>query len=133
MTNKNKMIETVKDQKTGQEAAGAAYICDRPINSGPAVIPAPQNPKRPQATAPAKPLSASGTPSLTAVPSAAPLVLPKAIDPKYTSETPGRARMFSCVDQYNANKATNSNGGMKWIEMGGGYYSVCNQRLRQLQ
>ena len=33
-------------------------------------------------------------------------MLPSAIDPKYASETPGRARMFTCVDQYNANRAT---------------------------
>jgi hypothetical protein len=56
-------------------------------------------------------------------------VLPKAVDPKYASETPGLARMHTCVDQYVANKATNSNGGIKWIEKGGGYYTVCNERL----
>ena len=38
--------------------------------------------------------------------------------------------MHTCVDQYNANKATDGNGGMKWIQMGGGYYSVCNRSLR---
>jgi hypothetical protein len=38
--------------------------------------------------------------------------------------------MHSCVDQYNANKATGGNGGMKWIEQGGDYYSECNKRLK---
>jgi hypothetical protein len=38
--------------------------------------------------------------------------------------------MRTCVDQYVANKATNGNAGMKWIEQGGGYYSVCNQNLK---
>ena len=29
-----------------------------------------------------------------------------------------------------ANKATNGNGGLKWIQKGGGYYSECNKRLK---
>ncbi|WP_204348419.1 hypothetical protein, partial [Klebsiella pneumoniae] len=45
-------------------------------------------------------------------------------------ETPGKARLHTCVDQYNANKASNGNGGMKWIEKGGGYYSECNKKLK---
>jgi len=56
---------------------------------------------------------------------------PKAVSSKYDSESPGKARMHTCLDQYNANKA--SNGGtspMKWIEKGGGYYSECNKRLK---
>lgn len=68
-------------------------------------------------------------PSPTATNQAAKLVLPKTISPKYSSDDPGNARMHTCVDQYNANKLTNSNGGMKWIEQGGGYYSACNQAL----
>jgi hypothetical protein len=54
----------------------------------------------------------------------------QAVSPKYASETPGKARMHTCVEQYVANKETNSNSGMKWIEKGGGYYSVCNERLK---
>jgi hypothetical protein len=57
-------------------------------------------------------------------------VYPTAIAPKYASESAGKARMHTCVDQYNANKTTNSNGGMKWIEKGGGYYSLCNAKLK---
>ena len=59
-----------------------------------------------------------------------PAVFPNAVDPKYAKETAGKARMHTCVDQYNANKATNGNGGMKWIEKGGGYYSECNKKLK---
>ena len=43
---------------------------------------------------------------------------------------PGKARMHTCLDQYNANKATNANGGMKWIQKGGGYYSECTKKLK---
>lgn len=57
-------------------------------------------------------------------------VFPRAVDPKYASEKPGKARQKTCVDQYNANKANNANGGLKWIQKGGGYYSECNKRLK---
>jgi hypothetical protein len=57
-------------------------------------------------------------------------VFPTKISPKYSKESPGKARMKTCVDQYNANKAKNANGGMKWIEKGGGYWSECNKRLK---
>src|SRR6478752_9645156 len=71
-------------------------------------------------------------PAATAAPAApaGPAVFPSAVDPKYSKETAGKARMHTCVDQYNANKATNGNGGMKWIEKGGGYYSECNKKLK---
>ena len=61
---------------------------------------------------------------------AGPAVFPTAVDPKYSKETEGKARMHTCVDQYNANKATNANGGMKWIQKGGGYYSECSKKLK---
>ena len=57
-------------------------------------------------------------------------VFPSAVDPKYSKESAGKARMHTCVDQYNANKTSNGNGGMKWIMKGGGYYSECNKRLK---
>jgi hypothetical protein len=57
-------------------------------------------------------------------------VFPKSVDPKYAKESAGRARMHTCLDQYKANKATNGNGGMKWIQKGGGYYSKCNAALK---
>jgi len=61
---------------------------------------------------------------------AGPAVYPTAVDPKYSKESQGKARLQTCVDQYNANKATNANGGMKWIQKGGGYYPECNKRLK---
>lgn len=60
-------------------------------------------------------------------------VFPTKVDSKYSKEKPGAARRKTCLDQYNANKARNNgagNGGMKWIEKGGGYYSECNKRLK---
>ena len=55
---------------------------------------------------------------------------PNAVSPKYSKESAGKARMHTCLDQYNANKATNGNGGLKWIQKGGGYYSECNKQLK---
>ena len=58
-------------------------------------------------------------------------VFPPAVSPKYASQTAGKARMHTCLDQYKANKAGNGNNGLKWIQKGGGYYSECNKRLSQ--
>lgn len=57
-------------------------------------------------------------------------VFPNAVSPKYSSESAGKARMHTCLDQYNANKTNNGNGGLVWIQKGGGYYSECNKRLK---
>jgi hypothetical protein len=70
-----------------------------------------------------------------AAPAAAPApvgnaVFPSAVDPKYAKETAGKGRMHTCLDQYNANKAASGNGGLKWIQKGGGYYSECNKKLK---
>src|ERR1700688_3933959 len=85
--------------------------------------------------APAAPKEAEATPKKEAAPAAAPApagnaVFPSAVDPKYAKESAGKGRMHTCVDQYNANKASNGNGGLKWIEKGGGYYSECNKKLK---
>jgi hypothetical protein len=38
--------------------------------------------------------------------------------------------MRTCRDQYQANKAADGNGGLKWIQKGGGYYSQCLRKLK---
>jgi hypothetical protein len=58
-------------------------------------------------------------------------VFPKSIDSKYSKESAGRARMHTCLDQYRANKSNGGNGGLKWIQKGGGYYSECNASLKK--
>jgi hypothetical protein len=57
-------------------------------------------------------------------------VFPSAVDSKYANEKAGRARRKTCLDQYKANKATNANGGLKWLQKGGGYYSQCVKKLK---
>jgi hypothetical protein len=84
------------------------------------------------AVAPAGSVSTATKPA-TAAPrptAAGNAVFPSTISSKYSSESAGKARMHTCLDQYNANKASNANGGMNWIQKGGGYYSECNKRLK---
>jgi len=58
-------------------------------------------------------------------------VFPTAIAPKYAGEKDlDKARKDTCADQFTANKATNANGGLKWIEKDGGYYGECVSRLK---
>ena len=57
-------------------------------------------------------------------------VFPSVIAPKYSGASPDKARTLTCADQFNANKATNANGGLKWIEKSGGYYGECVSRLK---
>jgi len=57
-------------------------------------------------------------------------VFPSAVDSKYGNEKPGRARRKTCLDQYKTNKATNANGGLRWLQKGGGYYSQCVKKLK---
>jgi len=91
------------------------------------------------AAAPAAAAPAAPAPKTTAKKAAAPApapvatgnaTFPSAVDPKYSSLSAGKQRFKTCDDQYNANKATNANGGLKWIQKGGGYYSECNKRLK---
>ena len=92
-----------------------------PVVAAPAVTPPPVNPLKKPATKPV-------APAAEAAPSTA--VFPTAIAPAYAGEKPGKARMKTCDDQYKANKATNANGGLHWIQKGGGYWSECNKRLK---
>ena len=92
-----------------------------------AAAPAPAAPK--EAKKEAAPKKDATTAAAPAAPSG-PAVFPSAVNPKYSKESEGKARMHTCVDQYNANKAGNANGGLKWIQKGGGYYSECTKKLK---
>ena len=59
-------------------------------------------------------------------------VFPTAIAPKYVSEKDlDKALTKTCADQFTANKASNANGGLKWVEKDGGYYAECINRLKE--
>ncbi|WP_213285703.1 hypothetical protein [Bradyrhizobium sp. sGM-13] len=100
--------------------------------------------RKAQCGADAAPAAAAATPAAApkeektaakkeAAPAAAPsgpATFPSAVDAKYSKETATKQRFHTCLDQYNANKASNANGGMKWVQKGGGYYSECNKKLK---
>jgi hypothetical protein len=106
----------------GSDATAAPTTASAPA-AAPAPAPAPA-PKPTVASAPAKPAPA---PAPVATGNA---VFPSAVSSKYSTLPEGKQRMETCLDQYKANKATNGNGGMKWIMKGGGYYSECNKHLK---
>jgi hypothetical protein len=53
-------------------------------------------------------------------------VFPSEISPAYAGEQPSVARLKTCFEQYHANAATNSNGGLKWNS----YRKECKKRLK---
>jgi hypothetical protein len=82
------------------------------------------------AAAPAAPNEAAARPKKDAATAAAPAVFPSAVDLKYAKEPAHRARLHTCADQWKANKAANTTGGLKWIQKGGGYWSECSKKLK---
>ena len=131
---------TMKECSTKYKAAqsagtlqGKTWSDFRKAECGPASSAAPASapttdakaaaPKGPGVKEPARPQT-------TGIGSSGTATFPSAISPKYSKEPAGKARMQTCLDQYNSNKASDRNGGLKWIEKGGGYYSECNKRLK---
>ncbi|WP_353183285.1 hypothetical protein [Bosea sp. (in: a-proteobacteria)] len=82
------------------------------------------------AAVPAEPATPAAAPAAKPAGRAKAAVFPKAVSDKYSNESAGKARLKTCADQYNANKAANANGTLKWIEKGGGYWSQCNAKLK---
>ena len=91
--------------------------------------PAPTPTAAPAAPA-APPPTATATRASTVPAATGATVFPTAVSPQYQSLSAGKARFKTCDDQYRINKTNNGNGGLKWIEKGGGYYSECNKRLK---
>src|SRR6185503_19548482 len=87
--------------------------CSADAAATPTAAPAPTT-AAPTPAAPAKPAAkpAETPKATTASAPAGNAVFPTAVAPKYSKETEGKARMHTCLDQYNANKATNANGGL---------------------
>ncbi len=97
-------------------------------------------PAAPAKTTAAKAAAADAEPDAAVVPAKEPpkptaaapagVTFPPAISSKYASETPAKGRFHTCVDSYHVNKDKNTLGGLKWIQKGGGYYSLCNAKLK---
>ncbi len=85
---------------------------------------------KPEAKSDSKPAKSAKKEKTEDAKPSGPAVFPTAVSPKYAKEKEAKQRMKTCLDQYNANKTTNANGGLKWIQKGGGYYSECNKKLK---
>jgi len=129
------MKECSAKYKAAQSAGtskGMKWNDFRKAECGPTASPTSAGAPATDPTAAAKGRSATETarPQTTGIGSSGTAIFPSAISPKHSKEPAGKARMQTCLDQYNANKANDRNGGLKWIEKGGGYYSECNKRLK---
>ena len=130
--------------KAANTTGGLSYLqfsskCRADLKSAPAAAPAAAAPAPAAPAAPVAPPVAAApvaparraAPAAVAPPAAAgPATFPAAVDPAFATLKPGDARRKTCSKGYQANKATNANGGLKWIQKGGGYYSECNAKLK---
>ncbi|MGS0647447.1 hypothetical protein ACU81Q_07440 [Komagataeibacter melomenusus] len=115
--------QTYKQFKAAQCDTGTAATTPEAARASTPAAPTPAPAAAPVGAAPAASKAAAPEAATSAV-------MPTAIAEKYSKEAAGTARMHTCLDQYNANKATNANAGLRWIQKGGGYYSLCNARLK---
>jgi hypothetical protein len=125
------MKECSVKYKAAQSAGtskGMKWADFRKAECGPTASAEPSSTPAPDAKAAAP--KGGGTAATTGIGSSGTATFPSAVAPKYSKEPAGKARLQTCLDQYNANKTNDRNGGMKWIEKGGGYYSECNKRLK---
>lgn len=58
------------------------------------------------------------------------VTFPAAVAAAFQTETPSKARMRTCLQQYHANKSAGTLAGLRWVQKGGGYYSLCSRRLK---
>lgn len=133
---KNKTVKECEAEWKAAEAAKttggkkrAEFIAACRQEQAPAAAAAPAAPPPTMAPAP-KPAAKKKETPMAPPAMTGNAVFPSAVSSKYSKESAGKARMHTCLDQYNANKATGANGGLKWIQKGGGYYSECNKRLK---
>lgn len=59
------------------------------------------------------------------------LVFPTALASEFSTEKPWKARMRTCLKSYRQAKQDGALYGVKWVQKGGGYYSLCTARLRE--
>jgi len=132
----NECTAKYKEAQTAGTLGGQKWNDFRKANCGsdasatPAAAPAGDAKPAAASTTTAKPTTTASKPAASTPAAAGNAVFPTAVNAKYSKESEGKARMHTCLDQYNANKTNNANGGLNWIQKGGGYYSECNKRLK---
>ncbi|MET3522414.1 hypothetical protein [Mesorhizobium abyssinicae] len=70
--------------------------------------------------------------SAAVAPTVAPagVTFPTTLSAEFKTEKPAKARMKTCLQGYHGNKEAGTLNGLRWIQKGGGYYSLCNARLK---
>lgn len=58
------------------------------------------------------------------------LTFPVALAAEFNGQKPWEARMRTCLKSYREAKKAGTLYGVKWVEKGGGYYSLCSAKLR---
>ncbi len=58
------------------------------------------------------------------------LTFPAALASEFSGQKPWQARMRTCLKSYHEAKKAGALYGIKWVEKGGGYYSLCSAKLR---
>ncbi|GLQ80671.1 hypothetical protein GCM10007881_41900 [Mesorhizobium huakuii] len=58
------------------------------------------------------------------------VTFPTTLAAEFKTEKPAKARMKTCLQGYHSNKDAGTLSGLKWIQKGGGYYSLCNAKLK---
>ena len=120
-----KKANTLKGQKWNDFRKAQCGDDDAADDEAAAAVTEPAAPATPAATPASAPARTTAAPGRARA-----AVFPKVVASKYSDLSAGRARLKTCADQYNANKASNANGELKWIEKGGGYWSQCNTKLK---
>jgi len=115
--------------KTAGSLSGKTWNEFRKAECGSDATAAPATTQAATKEAAAKPRKEAAPAAAPATP-AGPAAYPSAVDAKYAKEPAARARLHTCSDQWKANKAANTTGGMKWIQKGGGFWSECNKKLK---
>ncbi|RWE70907.1 hypothetical protein [Mesorhizobium sp.] len=70
--------------------------------------------------------------SAAVTPTVAPagVTFPTTLAAEFKTENPAKARMKTCLQGYHDNKEAGTLNGLRWIQKGGGYYSLCNAKLK---
>jgi potassium-transporting ATPase KdpC subunit len=110
-------------ESTAPSVAAAPEAQPAPESPAPSIVEKPE--AQPAVTPSPNPSEKSAKPQAGAVGTAA-LVFPSEISPSHAGEKPAVARLKTCSDQYHANAATNSNGGLKLKA----YLKECEKRLK---
>ena len=58
------------------------------------------------------------------------VTFPTTLAAEFKTEKPAKARMKTCLQGYHGNKEAGTLNGLRWIQKGGGSYSLCNAKLK---